>query len=356
MQWKRAFIALTFVALVVACGGVSAPPATPDASVEGGTCQAPGVSAQCSSCLNGSCSVESATASVDCRSVISCYCACPLGDSCCIQACGSNVTLGCLSGVGSLRTCAATNCAGECTITAPESCSSEGGAPDAAVDGTIPDSGASDTGAADSPSVRDAPADTATLDAPAEAGEAGPPPPTGTCNGGSLLMDCSFESTTLAAGALQNYSSGQTFGAWTVVGATGNVAAINTMFAQNGFTFEAENGVVSLDLTGTTDTMTGVAQTVTTAVGAQYQLAFWVGNIVDPGGIFGTTSTVQVQINGTNAYSATNSAGTGTMTLDWQEFSFTFTATSTSTTIAFINGDPSNDTSNFIDNVWLVLL
>jgi hypothetical protein len=31
-----------------------------------------------------------------------------------------------------------------------------------------------------------------------------------------------------------------------------------------------------------------------------------------------------------------------------------FTAASASTTIAFINGDPSNDTSNFIDNITLV--
>jgi hypothetical protein len=125
---------------------------------------------------------------------------------------------------------------------------------------------------------------------------------------------------------------------------------------QNGFTFEAEDGQQSLDLTGTSNTPTGVSQTVPTSVGAEYQLAFWVGNVVDPNGIFGVTSTIEVQIDGSAVYSAENSGGDGTMMLDWEEFSTVFTATSTSTTIAFINEDPSDDTSNFIDNVWLLPL
>lgn len=131
---------------------------------------------------------------------------------------------------------------------------------------------------------------------------------------------------------------------------------ISTTFTQNGFTFESEDGQQALDLTGTSNTPTGVSQTVTTSVGAEYELAFWVGNVVDANGIFGVTSTVQVQIDGSAVYSATNSAGAGTMMLNWEEFSFTFTATSTSTTVAFINEDPSDDTSNFIDNVSLLPL
>jgi hypothetical protein len=42
------------------------------------------------------------------------------------------------------------------------------------------------------------------------------------------------------------------------------------------------------------------------------------------------------------------------MILWWAQSSFTFTAMSASTTIAFLNVDPANDSSNFIDEVVLV--
>jgi hypothetical protein len=88
----------------------------------------------------------------------------------------------------------------------------------------------------------------------------------------------------------------------------------------------------------------------------QYTLSFWVGNTFDPGGIYGTTSTVDVYlggINGTLIDSATNSS-TVTGSLTWQQFSVSFTATGASTTLDFINGDPANDNSNGLDNVVLV--
>jgi hypothetical protein len=79
-----------------------------------------------------------------------------------------------------------------------------------------------------------------------------------------------------------------------------------------------------------------------------------VGNQVDPQGIFGVTSTVLVEVDGAVAYTAVNSQDSGTMTLAWQQFAFDFTASSASTTVAFINADPPNDTSNFVDNVTLM--
>jgi hypothetical protein len=83
-------------------------------------------------------------------------------------------------------------------------------------------------------------------------------------------------------------------------------------------------------------------------------LSFWVGNVVNPDGIFGTTSTVDVLVNGTQLLAAENTQGTGTTTLSWQEFTVRFTATSSATSVEFLNADPSTDTSNFIDNVVLV--
>ena len=71
------------------------------------------------------------------------------------------------------------------------------------------------------------------------------------------------------------------------------------------------------------------------------------------GGIFGTTSTVDVDINGSQILAADNSCTTCASMLTWQLFTTTFTASTTSTTLAFLNGDPSNDTSNGLDNITL---
>jgi hypothetical protein len=106
-------------------------------------------------------------------------------------------------------------------------------------------------------------------------------------------------------------------------------------------------------LTGTSNTATGVQQTVVTHQGTTYRLSFFVGNVVNPGGIFGTTSTVSVLVNGQKVLSATNSGGAGTTRLNWKQFSVSFLAASNFTKIAFINGDPATDNSNGLDNVSL---
>jgi hypothetical protein len=111
-----------------------------------------------------------------------------------------------------------------------------------------------------------------------------------------------------------------------------------------------------LDLTGDlSNAVEGVQQTVTTTPGTSYTLSFWVGNVFQPGGAYGTTSTVNVRlggIGGTLLGSFTNSSTT-TGTQVWQQFSTSFTAAGTSTTLAFINGDPASDNTNGLDLVDL---
>jgi hypothetical protein len=97
----------------------------------------------------------------------------------------------------------------------------------------------------------------------------------------------------------------------------------------------------------------GVEQVVATTVGTVYDLSFWVGNLVDAGGPFGTTSTVNFLLNGVQALAATNTGGTGTATDSWEQFMLQFTASSASTTLDFINGDSGTDGSNALDNVVL---
>ena len=83
------------------------------------------------------------------------------------------------------------------------------------------------------------------------------------------------------------------------------------------------------------------------------------GNVNDPLGGFGTTSSVIVQANGATIDTATNSSSnpnvscsSGTcQTLLYQLFTTTFVASSASTALAFLNGDPVTDTSNALDNI-----
>jgi len=169
---------------------------------------------------------------------------------------------------------------------------------------------------------------------------------------GVLFAD-GFESPVVTPGAFQNFNTGTTFGPWTVVGP--QVSIVSTTFTQNGISFVAQQGNQWLDLTGdgANSTADGVKTTLATTIGQAYNLSFYVGNVVDPGpnGIFGTSSTVDVLVNGSMALAATNSAGTGSASLVWQQFSLAGVATTNSTTFAFLNGDPSGDNSNGLDNI-----
>jgi hypothetical protein len=171
-------------------------------------------------------------------------------------------------------------------------------------------------------------------------------------NARNLLKDSSFEKPLAPSGFWSLYSPGTTISAWHVVGATGNVALVSGTFSQNGCTFPADKGAQWLDLTGVSQTATGVEQTVRTVAGSRYTLAFSVGNVVNPGGIFGTSSTVNVLLNGSPLTTATYAGGGTTQT--WKRFSVSFTAPTTATTITFLNGDPPSDTDNGVDRVSLI--
>jgi hypothetical protein len=172
---------------------------------------------------------------------------------------------------------------------------------------------------------------------------------------GNLIKGGNFEKPVVPPGGSMTFSTGQTFGHWTVVGAPGAVSVVSGTFTQNGIAFPAKKGKQWVDLTGfNSNSATGVAQTVATTPGVAYTLSFYVGNVVDPNGVFGTTSTVNVLVDGGQVFTATNSMGQGQSKQVWQKFTTTIMATSTQTTIAFINGDPSSDFTNGLDAVKLV--
>jgi len=170
-----------------------------------------------------------------------------------------------------------------------------------------------------------------------------------------LIANGSFETPVVNPGTFQLFvvgSSGLT--GWNVIGPAGrDVAIVSTTFAQNGVTINAQSGIQSLDLTGFNDNTTeGVAQTVATTIGDRYHLTLFVGNTTG-GGIFGTTSTVDLLLNGSQVLAAVNSA-VNTTGLTWEQLSFDFVATGSSTVLGFVNGDPATDNSNILDNIALV--
>jgi hypothetical protein len=170
----------------------------------------------------------------------------------------------------------------------------------------------------------------------------------------NLVKNGSFEKPVVPAGSFQNFATGQSFTGWKVTGATGSVSVVSGTFQSQGFTFNAKAGAQWIDLTGPgSKTATGVVQSVATTPGTTYQLTFWVGNINDPGGMFGVSSTVKVFVNGALKLTAVNSLHPANHKQAWKEFTLKIKATASHIMISFINGDPSTDDSNGLDAVQL---
>jgi len=173
-----------------------------------------------------------------------------------------------------------------------------------------------------------------------------------TALGANLVTDGSFESPLVPAHGFANFGTGASIGAWTVVGP--QVSIVSGSFVQNGISFTAQDGAQWLDLTGDGSNQSeGVQQSVATVPGQTYQLSFWVGNVNDVGGIFGTTSTVDLSINGAAHGAFTNSCTTCTTTQGWEPFTTSFVATGATPLVSFLNGDGPADNSNGLDNVVL---
>jgi len=168
-----------------------------------------------------------------------------------------------------------------------------------------------------------------------------------------LLTNGSFESPLVPVGSFTNFGSGSTaITGWSVVGPQASV--VSGSFASECCKFPAADGAQWLDLTGDlSNQLEGVEQSVATVAGKTYDLSFEVGNVFDPRGIYGTTSTVDVMVNGTSIGTFTNSCTTCTGALTWQSFSTSFVASGATTLVEFLNQDPTSDNSNGLDKVVL---
>jgi hypothetical protein len=173
----------------------------------------------------------------------------------------------------------------------------------------------------------------------------------------NLILDGGFEFPTVSPGTYVDYAGGSNIGPWSVLG--NDVIQVSTTYAEpwNGMTaFEAEEGLVSLDLTGAGNTgpTDGVSQSFASTVGQKYSLSFWVGSAesIGPSNYYDAPSTVNLSINGGAQVSYTNPVfDLQTGYANWLQFVTTFTATGPSTSLAFYNGTSSASNLAGLDNV-----
>jgi len=167
---------------------------------------------------------------------------------------------------------------------------------------------------------------------------------------GFAQVNGGFELPLVPVGSYTQFNFPGGFTGWTLVGMTGeNVLIVSGSYTSGGVSFPAQSGNQWLDLTGggSNQDDEGVKQRCGTIKGARYQLSYWVGNVTAFGG---TSSTVNVKINGNTAYMDTNSMPSNNQ-LVWQQFTHTFTATTGTTTFTFLNGDPPGDNINGLDSI-----
>lgn len=157
-------------------------------------------------------------------------------------------------------------------------------------------------------------------------------------------------------GGIAIVDTGERYGEWRVVGQAGNVTWVTGTYTHNGWSFPAPAGTPNwVNLTGISRSATGLLHApVPVTVGAQYTLTFYVGNLVDTAGVYGTSSSIAVYANSKYIMTATNSGGAGTKTETWKPFSVTITADAPYLNIAFINQDPATDMNCGLGNTNLV--
>jgi len=156
------------------------------------------------------------------------------------------------------------------------------------------------------------------------------------------VVNPGFESPVLASGpaGVQQFTvAGQGLPGWTVVG--NDVLLIQTTYSEpsNGITFNAGEGLNSLDLTGVGNSgMTnGVTQIINTVVNQAYLIQFLVGRASGNAPNFVSPATVTFNVNGGPLTSFTNTDTTAGQ-VNWKSFSTIFVATGSTTTIGFYNG------------------
>jgi hypothetical protein len=155
----------------------------------------------------------------------------------------------------------------------------------------------------------------------------------------NLISDGEFQDPATVAGSFITFSAGSPIGAWQSQG--GEILLVNSSYSAFGITFQAQSGSQWLDLSGGSNPSPNarIMQTITTEIGTQYSLAFYLGSAWtgSPGPFL--QPTVVVSAGSASPLSFTNSNPITGGLVNWELFSFVFTASSASTEIAFQYGN-----------------
>jgi hypothetical protein len=163
----------------------------------------------------------------------------------------------------------------------------------------------------------------------------------------SLITNGSFESGTYTLGSDGTAGVPVTSTAitgWNVI--DDSVAVLTT---PNNATVVAEDGTISIDLTGYEDAPPygGVTQSIATTPGTRYSLSFWIGqqndvsDLVGPVGVTASAGTASQ-----NFINTSPAAGQ-----QWEQFSLPFTASSSSTLISLTGLSTAGGDYIGLDNV-----
>jgi hypothetical protein len=168
-----------------------------------------------------------------------------------------------------------------------------------------------------------------------------------------LITNGDFETPVVGSGNTQQFFRGSTsITGWTVVGnsAGSNVSIVDKNFTFMGGTANAESGNQSVDLSGTSDAGgEGLSQSVTTTIGTQYLVSFWLGRASYPEAGTGATD---LYINGSFVSTYTN-PNTNPTTINWAQFTYQFAATMATTSVEFLNRTGGSNEETGLDNVSL---
>ena len=132
------------------------------------------------------------------------------------------------------------------------------------------------------------------------------------------------------------------------------VMQLGNGYTENGLHFDAQNGTQSLDLTGEGNQgANGVKQSVSTVVGQQYVLSFYIGrqDPAAPGYEIGP-SAIDFVLNQDAAITYTDT-DVFSNDIAWKHILFGFTATTSMTTFAFLNATGVGNNFTGLDNVDL---
>jgi hypothetical protein len=132
------------------------------------------------------------------------------------------------------------------------------------------------------------------------------------------------------------------------------VMQLGNGYTENGLLFDAQDGTQSLDLTGEGNQgANGVKQSVSTVIGRQYQLSFYIGrqDPLAPGYEIGP-SAIDFVLNQDAPITYTDT-DIFSNDIAWHQIVFGFTATTDFTTFAFLNATGVGNNFAGLDNVDL---